>query len=168
MCNLVAETSSSSFFFEGSCLRKKTEDDFCCLQKQLYLVVYSGEGRVFFFVCLFHFASSFVCVSFCLWSLSFITCLHDTYTPSLGHKHLTQYRRTTLASKGNKQKKKCDLSSRRVRLCQHTYMYAYRGRDFQVEARFLGSIHVRVNGVSGLTYDTCGHSKTDLFENGSF
>ena len=25
----------------------------------------------------FHFASSFVCVSFCLWSLSFITCLHD-------------------------------------------------------------------------------------------
>ena len=32
----------------------------------------------------------------------------------------------------------------------------------------LGSIHVRVNGVSGLTYDTCGHPKTDLFENGSF
>ena len=31
-----------------------------------------------------------------------------------------------------------------------------------------GSIHVRVNGVSGLTYDRCGHPKTDLFENGSF
>ena len=44
----------------------------------------------------------------------------------------------------------------------------HRGCDFQVEARFLGSIHVRVNGVSGLTYDTCGHPKTDLFENGSF
>ena len=63
----------------------------------------------------------FFCVSFRLWSISFITCLHDsqtTYTPSSGHKHVKQYRRTTLASKGNKQKR-CDLSSRRVRLCQH-------------------------------------------------
>ena len=38
----------------------------------------------------------------------------------------------------------------------------------QVEARFLGSIHVRVNGVSRLTNDTCGHHKRDLFENSSF
>ena len=59
---------------------------------------------------LFHFASSFVCVSFCLWSLSFITCLQDsqtTYTPSTGHKRVKQYRRTTPASKGTKQKTEC-------------------------------------------------------------
>ena len=87
---------------------------------------------------LFHFASSFVCVSFCLWSLSVITCLHDsqtTYTPFLGHKHVKQYRRTTLASKGNKQKK-CDLNSRRVLLCQHTCR-TQRPCQFQEEARFL-------------------------------
>ena len=35
-----------------------------------------------------------------------------------------------------------------------------------MEARFLGSIHIRVNGVSGLTYNACGHPKTALFENG--
>ena len=41
----------------------------------------------------------------------------------------------------------------------------------QVEARFLGSIHVRVNGVSRLTnesVDTIKFIKRDLFENGSF
>ena len=60
MCSLVAETSSSSsFFFKGPvAFENRTEDGCCCLQKQLYLVVYSGEGRVFF---LFHF-----CFVFCL------------------------------------------------------------------------------------------------------
>ena len=93
----------------------------------------------------------FVFVSYCfvfclcflrLWSISFITCLHDsqtTYIPSLGHKHVTQYRRKTLASKGDKQK--------RVPFeLEPVYV------NIQVEARFLGSIHVRVNGVSGLRY----------------
>ena len=59
----------------------------------------------------------FVFVSYCfvfclcfirLWSISFITCLHHsqtTYTPSTVHKHVKQYRRKTLASKGNKQKR---------------------------------------------------------------
>ena len=51
MYSLVAEISSSSSFFfsKGVAFENKTEDGCCCLQKQLYLVVYSGEGRVFFF-----------------------------------------------------------------------------------------------------------------------
>ena len=103
------------FLIEGSCLRKQN-GGWLLLSSEATLprrLLRRRWGVLF----LFHFASSFVCVSFCLWSLSFITCLHDsqTYTPSTGHKHAKQYRRTTLASKGNKQIKKCDLSSRRVR-----------------------------------------------------
>ena len=118
---VVAETGSSSFLFVSKGVafeKKKTEDGCCCLQKQLYLVVLLDEGRVFLFV-------SF-CFVFCLCFIlplepSFVTYLHDsqtTYTPSSEHKHVKQYRRATLASKGN-QRKKCDLSSKRVRLCQH-------------------------------------------------
>ena len=78
---------------------------------------------------------------------------------------MKQYRRTTLASKGNKQKSAIWDRGESFSVNIHV---EHRGRAFQVEARFLGSIRVRVNGVSGLTYDTCGHPKTDLFENGSF
>ena len=108
ICSLFAETDSSSFLFvwNGVAFENKTEDGCCCLQKQLYLVFFLDEGRVFCF-CFILLRRLPVCVSFCLWSLSFITCLHDsqtTYTPSSGHKRVKQYRRTTLASKGNKQK----------------------------------------------------------------
>ena len=43
------------------------QDGYCCLQKQLYLVVFLDEGRVFCFCFILH--RFFVCVSFCLWSL---------------------------------------------------------------------------------------------------
>ena len=116
--NLKLPKPVAAIFFEGSCLRKQN-GGWLLLSSEATLPRRLLRRRSGVFFVLFHFASSFVCVSFCLWSLSFITCLHDTYTPSLGHKHVTQYKRTTLTSKGNKQKK-CDLSSRRVRLCQHT------------------------------------------------
>ena len=156
---------NSSFLFvsKGVAFENKTEDGCCCLQKQLYLVAFLDEGGVFCFcfmllhlLFVFHFAFG---------AFLFITCLHDsqtTYTPSTGNKHVKQYRRTTLASKGNKQKKV------RFELEASPYTEAV---IFQVEARFLGSIHVRVNGVSGLTrtirVDTPKRifSKTDFFEN---
>ena len=120
LCSLVAETDSSSFLFvsKGVALENKMEDGVCCLQKQLYLVVFPDEGPI----CCFYF------IFLRLWSLSFFTCLHDsqtTYSPSSGHKHVKQCRWTTLASIGNKQtNKKCDLSSRQVRLCQDRTQWA--------------------------------------------
>ena len=49
MCSFVAETVSSSFMFvsKGVAFENKTEDGLCCLQKQLYLVVFPDDGRVF-------------------------------------------------------------------------------------------------------------------------
>ena len=101
-CNLVAKTGSSSFLFVSKRVfpskTKRRMDSghrkWGYLQRQLYLVVFLDEGRVFCFC------------SILLW-LSFITCLHSSqtaYTPFSGHKHVKQCRRTTLASKGNKQK----------------------------------------------------------------
>ena len=116
-CAVSLPKPVAAIFFEGSCLRKQN-GGWLLLSSEATLprrLLRRRSGVFFCFILL----RLFVCVSFCLWSLSFITCLHDTYTPSLGHKHVTQYKRTTLTSKGNKQKK-CDLSLRRVRLCQHT------------------------------------------------
>ena len=65
ICSLVAETGSSSFLFvsKGVAFENQTEDGCCCLQKQLYLVTYLDEGRVFSFcfillrlLFVFHFA----------------------------------------------------------------------------------------------------------------
>ena len=61
----LAETGSSSFLFvwKGVAFENKTEDGCCCLQKQLYLVVFLEEGRLFCFcfillrlLFVFHFA----------------------------------------------------------------------------------------------------------------
>ena len=51
MCSLVAETGSNSFIFvsKGIAFENKMDDSCCCLQKQLYLVVFLDEGRVFCF-----------------------------------------------------------------------------------------------------------------------
>ena len=157
---LLPKPVAAHFFLfpKGVAFKNKIEDDFCCLQKQLHLNAFPDEGRVF-------------CVCFILlplWSISFITCLHDsqtTYTPSSGHKHVKQYRRTTLPSKENKQNMWFELEASPSLSTKNT---VGRGRGFKVETRFLGSLHVRVDGVSGLTYDMCGHPKMDIFENGSF
>ena len=106
-CSLVAETGSSSLLFvsKGVAFENKTEDGCCCLQKQLYFVVFLDEGRVFCF-CFILLRLLFV-FHFTFGAFFFIACLHDsqeTYTPSSVHKHVKQYRRTTLASKGSKQK----------------------------------------------------------------
>ena len=81
ICSLFAETGSSSFLFlwKGVAFENKTEDGCRCLQKQLYLVVFLDEGRVF---CFTNYVHSF-----------------------LGAQaRVKQYRRATVASKGNKQK----------------------------------------------------------------
>ena len=64
--------------------------------------------------------------------------------------------------KQRKQAKKKKKAIRRVRVCQHRPVWAG-----QVEARFLESINVCVNRVKigEFAHDTCGHPKTDLFEN---
>ena len=64
---------------------------------------------------MFHFA-------FEKWSLSFITCLHDSQTQTLlprGTSTWSNIEERHLQAKETN-KKKCDLSSRRVRLYQHT------------------------------------------------
>ena len=165
ICSLVAETgstsSSSSFCFEGSCLRKQN-GGWLLLSSEATLprcLLRRRGGGGCFVTFWFHFASSLVCVSFCLWSLSFITFLHDsqtTYTPSTGHKHVKQYRRTTLASKRNNQKK-CDLSSRRVR----TQRPWFSGGGTFPRPCERGRLRRTIR-------HTCRHPKTDLFENGSF
>ena len=120
ICSFVAETGSSSFFLFRRKLPSKTK-------RRMVAVVFRSnstssafldEGRVFLF--LFHFASSFVCVSFCLWSLSFITCLHDsqsTYTCTILPRGTSTWSNTEEQHWQAKEtnKKKCDLSSRRVR-----------------------------------------------------
>ena len=65
ICSIVAETGCNSFLFvsKGVAFENKTEDGCCCLQKQLYLVVFLDEGRLFCFcfillrlLFVFHFA----------------------------------------------------------------------------------------------------------------
>ena len=141
--SLPKPAAAHFFCFEGSCLRKQN-GVWLLMSSEATLprhLLKRKSGGLF----LFHFASSFVRVSFRLWSISFnITCLHDsqiTYTPSSGHKHVKQYRRTTLASKGNKPKEV------RFELEASPSLSTYRWRHVSWDQ----SMHVRVNGVSGLT-----------------
>ena len=157
----LPKSVAAHFFFvsKGVAFENKTEDGCCCLQKQLYLVAFLDEGGVFYFcfillrlLFVLHFAFGAFLVS----PASIIRKLR-TLLPRGTSTWSNTEERHWLAKETNK---KSAIWARGESV--------HRGRDFQVEARFLGSIHVRVNGVSGLTYDTCGHPKTDLFENGSF
>ena len=102
----LPKPAAAHFFLFGRELPSKTKRRMVAVVFKSNSTLSSSQTKVGCFVFV-SFCFVFVCVSFRLWSLSFITCFHDsqaTYTPSSGHKHVKQYRRTTLASKGNKQK----------------------------------------------------------------
>ena len=69
---------------------------------------------------------------------------------TLKHKHVKQYRTTTLTSKRQKYRFELEDSP-----SLPTKNIVSRGSDFQMEARFVESIHLRVNRVSGLVHGIC-------------
>ena len=102
------------FDSKGYAFENKTEDGCCCLHKQLYLVVFSDEGQVF-------------CLCFILPLEPFLYHLPPgfaNYVHSfLGAQAGEAIQRSDTAKQRKQtkiKKRDCDLSSRLVRLCQHT------------------------------------------------
>ena len=159
------------FVSKGVAFENQTEFGCCCLQHPLYLVVFLDEGRVF---CLCHFASSFVCVSFRLWSICFITCLHvcqTTYTPSSGHKSWSNTEEPHCQAKETNKKKSAIWA--RGGSIFFNIRVEHRCRDFRSIFRWRhvswdhsASVCMGSPDWRTIRVDTPKHifSKTDLFE----